>query len=421
MPATGLVEQPPEDDVGGAGRQVASSHTALEAHSSPVTHAPKHLPVTPSHRYGAHVVAPLPSFDTDCEPSSLHVAAIGTQPPSTHVKSSAQSDLVAHDDPQRVASAQAYGAHGCVTGGLHTPLPSHVDGCARTPALQVCGEHVVLALAKPAQVVASLPSQLRAAHTWPPPASHAVRAPCGCPPTTVEHVPIAPARSQAAHCSVHARSQHTPSTQKPLAHSVAEPHEVPFVFAQVPALPAALQAAPLPQLASAQQTPSVQKAPAGHREASLQASPSFESATHAPETQVFPAAQSAGEAQLVWHLDAVASQAKGAHARGTSLQRPAPSQKLAWVSVAPAHASALQAVAVDGKPHWLVRLPSHWAPQVPPLGAMQGPRPPTGAPTVLEQTPAGASQRAHTSLHAVLQQTPSATKPLAQVEATVAG
>ena len=162
-------------------------------------------------------------------------------------------------------------------------------------------------------------------------------------------MPIAPTRSQAAHCPVQAVSQQTPSTQKPVPHSEAEPqldpvvlaqlpafvgvsqaaplpqlasvqqtpsvqkpvphseaepHLVPVVLAQLPAFVGVLHAAPLPQLAWAQQTPSVQKAPAGHLEASVQGSPSFGTGTHAPETHVKPAAQSEGAVQVVLHAAA---------------------------------------------------------------------------------------------------------------------
>jgi hypothetical protein len=72
-----------------------------------------------------------------------------------------------------------------------------------------------------AHAVASVPSQM--APQGPLPA-HGARPPCGGSFETVVHVPSAVGRSQAWHCPVHAESQQCPSTQKPLAHSVALPH-----------------------------------------------------------------------------------------------------------------------------------------------------------------------------------------------------
>jgi hypothetical protein len=70
-----------------------------------------------------------------------------------------------------------------------------------------------------AQLVAHVPAM----HTYDP---HDVRPPWGGPPT-LEQVPFEPATSQASHCPVHARSQHTPSTQNPEAHSAFEVHVAP--------------------------------------------------------------------------------------------------------------------------------------------------------------------------------------------------
>ena len=51
-----------------------------------------------------------------------------------------------------------------------------------------------------------------------------------------EQVPLLALRLQRSQLPLHAPLQHTPSAQKPLAHSALEPHEVPGVFnkAQVP-------------------------------------------------------------------------------------------------------------------------------------------------------------------------------------------
>jgi hypothetical protein len=50
-----------------------------------------------------------------------------------------------------------------------------------------------------------------------PSVAHCGRPACGAPATAVQ-VPTAPATSQASHCPPQAASQHTPSTQWPLAH-----------------------------------------------------------------------------------------------------------------------------------------------------------------------------------------------------------
>jgi hypothetical protein len=74
-----------------------------------------------------------------------------------------------------------------------------------------------------------------ALHTWLPPLLHAV-------PTTADaHVPLAPpvsAAEQAWQVPVHAPLQHTPSTQKPLAHWSVALHVAPFVCLGTQAIPA---------------------------------------------------------------------------------------------------------------------------------------------------------------------------------------
>lgn len=87
-------------------------------------------------------------------------------------------------------------------------------------------------------------------------------------------------------------------------------------------------------------------------------------------------------------LHAVLPQAYAPHALGTSLHLPAPSQKLAWVSVAPAQAFALQVAVTGGKVHAIGSLPLHTLPHsvpapVPPHAA----RVPRGAPETVLHVP----------------------------------
>jgi hypothetical protein len=58
------------------------------------------------------------------------------------------------------------------------------------------------------------------------------------PFATNAHCPTLPPRLQLLHVSVHATKQHTPSVQKPDAHSLVAAHAVPSVFlgAHAPAL-----------------------------------------------------------------------------------------------------------------------------------------------------------------------------------------
>jgi hypothetical protein len=80
----------------------------------------------------------------------------------------------------------------------------------------------------------------------------AARPPSGVP-VTGAHVPTEPATAQASHCPSQAALQHTPSTQKPLAHWTAAP--------QLPPSGAfGAQRPPEHQLAAAQ-SPSVEQVP----------------------------------------------------------------------------------------------------------------------------------------------------------------
>jgi hypothetical protein len=86
---------------------------------------------------------------------------------------------------------------------------------------------------------------------------HAARVECG-DPLTVAQVPTEPPTSHASHCPPHARSQQTPSAQKPLPHSPLEPHGLPLRLAHCPDAAPTLHALPVAQPFERQQTPSTQ-------------------------------------------------------------------------------------------------------------------------------------------------------------------
>jgi hypothetical protein len=59
------------------------------------------------------------------------------------------------------------------------------------------------------------------------------------PAVSIVQVPVLPTTSHARHAPTHAESQHTPSTQLPLAHSRAAPQVVPVSFFAVQTPPVA--------------------------------------------------------------------------------------------------------------------------------------------------------------------------------------
>jgi hypothetical protein len=103
----------------------------------------------------------------------------------------------------------------------------------------------------------SLPSHAGPHVVEAPVPLHAGRLPCGAP-RTGEHVPTSPVVSHAWHSPPHALSQHTPSMQNPVPHSVPSEHAVPFAFAQCPSDVARLHEKPAPAHAVSQQRPPTQ-------------------------------------------------------------------------------------------------------------------------------------------------------------------
>lgn len=115
-----------------------------------------------------------------------------------------------------------------------------------------------------------------------------MRAPCGFPATVLQ-TPSFPDTSHAAHCASHAVSQHTPSTQWPLAQSDVVAHVVPFAAA----------------------------------------------GTHMPALHTLGALQSVLVLQTVLHE--TVPHPYGAHAFGTSLHSPMPLQVDVWRSMPAEH------------------------------------------------------------------------------------
>lgn len=184
--------------------------------------------------------------------------------------------------------------------------------------------------------------------------------------------------------SVHGESQHTPSTQFPLAHSLplvqrwnpaatvgvapqfgagasatasvggapsveasAPASEHPGTLVHTPTEPGTLHDEHASEHAVVQHTPPSQK-PVAHASGEEQGSPCFFRFAHAPASQNMPETQSAAVAQEVLHP--VAPHAYGAQSigRGVGSHAPLPSQKAAPVDVPPTQVAAVHTVDVDG-------------------------------------------------------------------------
>jgi hypothetical protein len=137
--------------------------------------------------------------------------------PATHDALLAHCASLVHADDAHAVPLQAAPPHESCTCAGHVPVPLHEAASVITPSVQDTARHWTAAPGY-AHAAGSLPSQV------PPQAvpseAQAWRDPCGAP-TTVVHVPALPATSHAWHCPAHAELQHTPSLQKPLAHSLA--------------------------------------------------------------------------------------------------------------------------------------------------------------------------------------------------------
>jgi hypothetical protein len=171
----------------------------------------------------------------------------GAHAPLVHTFPSAQSascmHVVAHASP-----AHAYGAHRAATAVVQLPCPSQRSAAEAMPALHDAAPHTV-SLPGSAHAPVWEPSH-RPAHAPVP--AHAARPPCGSPETG-EQTPACPGTSHAAHGSVQAESQHTPSTQWFDAHCALPPHASPGPTCGTQTWP--LQNEPAPQSPSAWQFP----------------------------------------------------------------------------------------------------------------------------------------------------------------------
>jgi hypothetical protein len=147
-------------------------------------------------------------------------ASSGTQSPPEHQSPATQS-VSAEQLPLQAAGPHWYGAQAWVCGAGQWPAPSQAAANVATPEAQLGPRHCPVEYAQAAPL---LPS-----HSPPqadPSVAHAGRAPCGAP-ATARQVPAEPKTSQAWHCPLQAWSQQTPSTQFPVAHWLAPPHEAP--------------------------------------------------------------------------------------------------------------------------------------------------------------------------------------------------
>src|SRR5947207_3617281 len=154
-----------------------------------------------------------------------HVAPIGFLPqlPAMQLVGGTQSASLAQMTMHLPSLPQVNGAHDCAAGPAHVPSPSQRAAAFSIVPVQVCDAQTVPeAYLRQAPVPSQTPSvpQLCA-----PMSSHSLRG--SVPRSASMQVPTAPCRAQVRQASVQALSQQTPSTQNPLAHSVASRHDVP--------------------------------------------------------------------------------------------------------------------------------------------------------------------------------------------------
>jgi hypothetical protein len=159
----------------------------------------------------------------------------GPQLPLLHVRGAMQSAFVVqttlHCPFSQIEGLQVMGEP-----ARQVPLPSQLEAGTRPPAEQVDWPQLV-----PDLCFAQPPSPLQVP-SWPQVAgASGLQIPCGSAPpwTTTPHSPLVSGWEQLTHAPLHAVLQHTPSAQKPDAHSAAHPHAVPSDLA-----PPAVQLAP---------------------------------------------------------------------------------------------------------------------------------------------------------------------------------
>jgi len=109
------------------------------------------------------------------------------------------------------------------TSGGQEPAPLQNAGTVATSLAQAASRQLTPAPGY-SQVKRVAPLQVPA--HWPPSLLQGARPPTGSPVTAL-HRPSLPATLQASHCWVQGPSQHTPSTQLPVAHWFPAAHTVP--------------------------------------------------------------------------------------------------------------------------------------------------------------------------------------------------
>ncbi len=160
-------------------------------------------------------------------------------------------------------------------------------------------------------IVHAVPKGSAPTHTPALQVEHSSRSPRGAPLTTT-HIPSVPGSPHALHVPRRARSQHTPSTQKPLSqvalsehalprvpavehtptsqneHSSRSPRGAPLTGTHIPSKPGSAQPLHAPRHARSQHTPSVHS-PDSHSpsmEHTLPSVPAPAPSSHAPASQV---------------------------------------------------------------------------------------------------------------------------------------
>jgi hypothetical protein len=288
----------PEPAIGARHTCVSASQLHPAAQSSVVAHDVAHAPET--QKYGAHELV-VPSEPTTSVPSLEHVPARRRHRPSdAHRYPTTQSLDETHDVRHAVpAPLHANPLQLEVTAVGHAPVALHDAGSVATPSLHAASRQPTSAPTNCLHVVASFPSQSVAVHGSAPGFAHA-RAPCGVPPMVV-HVPAAPATSHASHAPLHARSQHRPSTHRPVPHSASTAHVDPCNFRQSPFAASVAHELPDAHDADAQHTLETQNNPTPQSSSFAHASPFPATGSHVGAAHANPGAQSVFVAQLVLH------------------------------------------------------------------------------------------------------------------------
>jgi hypothetical protein len=207
----------------------AAAHAARPPRGLPLTglHTPalSHASHWPVHAVSQHTPSTqLPFAHCEAAPQAAPPARFATQMPPEQNSAAAQSVSAVQLPSQRVpAIRQPTAPQLCSWSGPQLPLPWQADERVATPSAHAGARQLVPAPGYE-QLSRSAPSHRPPHALWS--VAHRRRAPCGAP-STAEHTPSAPATSQASHWPPQERSQQTPSTQKPDAHSADVLHDEP--------------------------------------------------------------------------------------------------------------------------------------------------------------------------------------------------